>query len=396
MIAVGLPACISAAWIRFTPITARRARRHACGQGCVPGQLFSGRLHLAESHAQGWPANSDLTPHGHSRSWHVCGRSGTCELQGTYKQSRAAWVTSYQAAARVRSARQLNERPALKRPACCCARTAHGLLLQLGALVQHADVHQHAAGLLPARPRPPSHRSVHRAMRDFSLACAARRGGWRAGARRGLGCIFTPSQPWHSLSRLNACAPPVPSTRSRASSAQRSACPATPSRRRRSGGGVLRECSARPPGHRPARAPAALNTQRSPDQSPAGTCPSWCSDAVARLAPRLGSERVREREEGGAVAALRAQREVALQVLVVQHRLHALARDIPARRRPYVDPTLVQHRLHALARNVPARRGGARPAGGARAAAAAWGRAAWSALGTRCACSDRQTQVPLR
>ena len=47
----------------------------------------------------------------------------------------------------------------------------------------------------------------------------------------------------------------------------------------------------------------------------------------------LGRERVREGEEVRALAALGLQRELAVQELVVQHRLHALARHIPARAR---------------------------------------------------------------
>lgn len=53
---------------------------------------------------------------------------------------------------------------------------------------------------------------------------------------------------------------------------------------------------------------------------------------MAARQPHLGCERVCKREEGGFVAALRAQRQVALQELVVQHRLHALARHVPGRR----------------------------------------------------------------
>ena len=53
---------------------------------------------------------------------------------------------------------------------------------------------------------------------------------------------------------------------------------------------------------------------------------------VASRGLHLGCERVCKREEGGFVAALRAQRQVALQEFIVQHRLHALTRHVPGRR----------------------------------------------------------------
>ncbi len=257
-----------------------RSRAHAMTS------ILSGRLTLAESHVRGWHDNHDLTLHGRSQSWHVCGMSGATGASSTVHTSRAVQPgrrASTRAPPEPGQHGSCKEQLALNRPACCHARTAHGLLLQLRALVQHADVHQHAAGLLPARPRAPSHRSVrsvHHAMQECGWR--ARRGGWRAGARRGLGCIFTPSQPWHSLSRLNACAPPVQSNS--VSGTQRAAQRVSPPRRPGSGA-LAAACfenaalacpvtsrrapqplcarSARPPGHQPARAPmSALQPMR--------------------------------------------------------------------------------------------------------------------------------------
>ncbi len=53
-----------------------RSRAHAMTS------TLSGRLTLAESHVRGWHDNHDLTLHGRSQSWHVCGVSGaTCQVR---------------------------------------------------------------------------------------------------------------------------------------------------------------------------------------------------------------------------------------------------------------------------------------------------------------------------
>ena len=84
--------------------------------------------------------------------------------------------------------------------------------------------------------------------------------------------------------------------------------------------------------HRPA--PLLLNRrERGEGAAPGRALVAHAEPAVALIVAveGLGRERVRKREEVRALAALRLQRELAVEELVVQHRLHALAGHVPAR-----------------------------------------------------------------